>query len=70
MVVKSNIGGEMTLVLATRVILLLQDYDRVLNAVGLRNYHAINRTFKPCITPNTQYLAPISSRSRPWAIAA
>ena len=44
MFVKSNIG-EMTLVLGIRVILLLQDCDRVLKGVGLRNYHEINSTF-------------------------
>ena len=44
MVVKS-ISGEMTLVLGTCVILLLQDCDRVLKGVGSRNYHAINSIF-------------------------
>ena len=65
MFVKSNIG-EMALILGIRVILLLQDCDQVLKGVGLRNYHAIHSTFKPCeITPSTPYLAPISTMGDP-----
>ena len=49
------------LVLGTCVILLLQDCDRVLQEVCVRNYHAINSTLEPCeIIPNTPYLGPIS----------
>ena len=38
---------------ALRVILLLQDCDRVFKGVGLRNYHAIYSTFSPVKSPQT-----------------
>ena len=48
----------MTLVLGIRVILLLQDCDRVFKGVGLRNYHAINSIFSPLKSPQTLRISP------------
>ena len=68
----SGIGGNdpSSLVLGIRVILLLQDYDRVFKGVGLRNDHAINSIFSPVKSPQTLHISPQSDDDSTGAIAA
>ena len=60
----------MTLVLGIRVILLLQDCDRVFRGVGLRNYHAINSIFSPLTSPQILRISPRSDDDETGSIAA
>ena len=60
----------LVLLLGTRVILLLQDCDRVLKGVGLRNIMQLTALLNNFLSPEKSPELRISPRSRPSAIAA